>query len=118
MREFKVGDYVMLTDSTLSGLTKDTFGTVIKTDLCSKELVYLVKSASTGVTGWVQQRDLLLVAGLAAEPTKQLDLHTVEVIYNYLTATIKTANQEGGSHEAVNIAILSYLVGMKEALNG
>lgn len=117
MTEFKVGDRVKVVRGDLLAVHEIKQGDIAFITEIEHPMIddYPVHISVDDKSDYAPAVALELMTDQESAP---IDLHTVEVIYSYLVDVIETANTEGGSHEAVNIAILAYLVGMKEALNG
>lgn len=116
MAEFKVGDLVEIIATDWTDLGKGTFCKVIEVANCPCRFKYKVRSVGGGKSDWVDSGSIQSLAGVRSEP-EQLDLYTVQHICDYYAGVIHEATKAEKSHEAVNIALLGYLKGLKVGLS-
>lgn len=112
--QFKVGDKAVITDWKLDNndFAVGQQVTVVETDISDPIYPYQVESADAKV--WVKAEQL----GPLPEAEPQLDLQTVQHIHSCFADIIHEAKVADKSHEAINIAFLGYLEGLKDGLEG
>lgn len=125
MTAFKVGDRVEIIDGMWTELPVGTVGTIAEVD--QDDAAYPYKVVAENSPGnpdwivkqfdWVSEYGLKLVSVTDIADVPQLDLQTVQHIYEYYTEIIQEANVAGKSHEAISIALLGYLKGLKAGLS-
>lgn len=113
--KLKVGDKALVTGFELHTHSFDiaTEVTVMRVDVEDNILPYKVEDAQ-GNWDWMKPAQLTPL-NETVEP--KLDLHTVNHIHSYYSFIIQEAAKSDKSHEAINIALLSYIEGLKDGLS-
>lgn len=113
--KLKVGDKALVTGFELHTHSFDiaTEVTVVSVDEDDYLLPYKVAD-NQGNNAWMESAQLVPL-NKTVEP--KLDLHTVNHIHSYYSFIIQEAAKSDKSHEAINIALLSYIEGLKDGLS-
>ncbi len=113
--QLKVGDKALVTGHEVGGhcFHADDEVTVMRVDVEDNILPYKVEDAQ-GNWDWMKPAQLTPL-NETVEP--KLDLHTVNHIHSYYSFIIQEAAKADKSHEAINIALLSYIEGLKDGLS-
>lgn len=113
--QLKVGDKALVTGHEVDGhcFHADDEVTVMRVDVEDNILPYGVEDAQ-GNWGWMTPAQL---TPLNETVELKLDLHTVNHIHSYYSNIIQEAAEADKSHEAINIALLGYIEGLKDGLS-
>lgn len=113
--QLKVGDKALVTWHHIGGhcFHADDEVTVVEVDVDDHSLPYKVVDAQ-GNWDWMKPAQLTPL-NETVEP--KLDLHTVNHIHSYYSNIIQEAAEADKSHEAINIALLGYIEGLKDGLS-
>lgn len=113
--QLKVGDKALVTGYEWHTHSFDvgTEVTVVSVDEDDYALPYRVGDTQ-GKCVWMKSAQLTPL-NETVEP--KLDLHTVNHIHSYYSNIIQEAAEADKSHEAINIALLGYIEGLKDGLS-
>lgn len=113
--KLKVGDKAMVTGIDSGSHCFDVDAVVTVTHLDAVDQYFPYKVADTeGHYDWMTPAQL---TPLNETVGPKLDLHTVNHIHSYYSFIIQEAAKSDKSHEAINIALLSYIEGLKDGLS-
>lgn len=123
--KYKFGDK-LLVNADIDYFSKGDIVTVVVDNSDDGDGVpYFVSNGTEG--DWISVNELPNLSLIAEESSltkaenkevsQKLDLHTVNHIHSYYSFIIQEAAKADKSHEAINIALLSYIEGLKDGLS-
>lgn len=122
--KYKFGDKLLVNADIDSFSKGDIVIVVIDNSDDGDGVPYFVSNGTEG--DWISVNELPNLSLIAEEPLTQaknkevlqkLDLHTVNHIHSYYSNIIQEAAEADKSHEAINIALLGYIEGLKDGLS-